>query len=120
MEEQFNKVGSATLRVDFRRNEMNSGGVEKYDGYTKLFNFLAREVTTIHRDWLLEGRGSSSAGTSSVASHASVQSFDDLSSTAEVAAMHAKLVALGGTPPDLSEVLPAMLNKKPAGLRSNP
>lgn len=120
MEEQFNKVGTSTLRVDFRRNEMNSGGVEKYDGYTKLFNFLAREVTTIHRDWLLEGRGSSAAGTSAVTSHTSIQSFDDLSSTAEVAAMHRKLVELGGKPPGLDEVLPAMLNKKPAGLRSNP
>ncbi|MDI1228172.1 MAG: hypothetical protein PSY14_10860 [bacterium] len=120
MEEEFNKVGAATLRVDFRRNEGSFDGVRKYDGYTKLFNFLAREVTTIHRDWLTQSRGSEAGGTSALSSHTSVRSFDDLSSSAEVTAMHAKLVELGGTPPTLDEVLPAQMNKKPAGLRSTP
>ncbi|MCC7037462.1 MAG: hypothetical protein IT560_09180 [Alphaproteobacteria bacterium] len=120
MEEEFNKVGAATLRVDFRRYEGNFDGLRKYDGYTKLFNFLSREVTTTHREWLGQSRGSDAAGVSALSSHTQMQSFDDLSSTAEVAAMHAKLVELGGTPPGLDEVLPAQLNKKPAGLRSNP
>ncbi len=117
MQEEFNRVGDYTLRIDFRRNDIERGGVQKCDGYTKLFNFLSRQVTTIHRDWLSEGRGSSAGGNSAVAASTTIESFDSLPSDAEVKYMHAKLVTLGGTPPELEDVLPKTPAKLPAALR---
>jgi hypothetical protein len=118
MEETFNKIGDYTLRLDAKNYEGSENGVRKYNGYTKLFNFLARQVTTIHRDWLLEGRGSDAAGVAAVATHATLESFDDLPSTGEIKYMYNKLVELGGTPPPLDEILPAALDKKSPRLQA--
>ena len=117
MEEQFNRLGDYTLRVDFRRQEEVRDGVQKCDGYTKLFNFLSRQVTTIHRDWLSEGRGSGAAGNSAVSTSTIIESFDALPSDAEVKYMHAKLIALEGKPPALDDVLPKGPGKLPSALR---
>ncbi len=118
MQEEFNRVGDYTLRVDFNRHEETRDGVQKCDGYTKLFNFMSRQVTTIHRDWLWEGRGGDAAGTSSLSSATNIQSFDDLPSDNEIKYMHAKLMALEGKPPALEDVLPKGLGKLPASLRA--
>ncbi|MBI1214455.1 MAG: hypothetical protein GC185_01390 [Alphaproteobacteria bacterium] len=116
MEEEFNKVGDYTLRVDFEQYK----GKYKYEGYTKMFNFLARQVTTTHRDWVCEGRGSSSGGSAAVSAQTRVESFDDLPSTAEVKYMYNKLVELGGKPPALEEVLGDTLDKRPVSRLRQP
>ena len=108
MEEKITKLNDYTLRVTA---EERSG--YRREGYTKLFNFLARQVTTTHRDWLFEDRGSSAAGEAAMATTTIVESFDDLPGTGEVALMHKKLIELGGTPPALDTVLPPRIHKKP-------
>ncbi|MDE1152970.1 MAG: hypothetical protein PW788_10575 [Micavibrio sp.] len=118
MNEQFNAISGYMLRIDFRREDYSHGGVQKSDGYTRIFNFLAREVTTVTRDWVSEGRGSSAAGTSSVSSSSHIQSFDDLPSDLEIRHMHAKLLELGGKPPALEDILPNTIGKKPGRLRA--
>lgn len=118
MKETFNKVGSYIIRHDIRQHEGTDDGVRKYNSYSRTFNFLSRQVTTIHRDWLYESRGSSAAGTAAIATHEKTENFDDLASDAEVKFMHKKLVELGGTPPSLDEVLANSLGKKSGGLRS--
>lgn len=118
LQEDFKKVDGHILRHDVKEYEGSTDGVRKYNSYTRTFNFLSRQVTTIHRDWLFESRGSSAAGTSAIATHEKTENFDDLASDAEVKFMHKKLVELGGTPPSLEEVLPNSLGKKSSGLRS--
>mgnify|MGYP000944811321 CR=1 FL=1 len=115
MEEKFTKLNDYTLRVTA---EERSG--YRREGYTRLFNFLARQVTTTYRDWLFEDRGSNAAGEAAMSATTFVESFDDLPGTGEVALMHGKLKALGGNPPALDSVLPDRLHKKPGtpGLRN--
>ena len=107
MEENFTKLNDYTLRVTA---EERTG--YRREGYTKLFNFLARQVTTTHRDWLFEDRGSSAAGEAAMATTTIVESFDDLPGTGEVELMHKKLIDLDGKPPALDTVLPPRLHKK--------
>lgn len=107
MEEHFSKLNDYTLRVTAEARE----GYRR-EGYTKLFNFLARQVTTTQRDWLFEDRGSNAAGEAAIATTTRVESFDDLPGTGEVELMHTKLRELGGTPPALDTVLPPRLHKK--------
>lgn len=109
MEENFTRLNDYTLRVTA---EERSG--YRREGYTKLFNFLARQVTTTHRDWLFEDRGSSAAGEAAMATTTLVESFDDLPGTGEVELMHRKLIELDGNPPALDAVLPPRIHKKPA------
>ena len=118
MEEKFEKIGDYTLRVDAKQNEGSDNGIRKYNSYTKMFNFLARQVTTIHRDWVYEPRGGDAGGTSALSTHARVESFDELPSTGEIRYMHGKLKELGGTPPALEEILPDALDKKSPRLRT--
>lgn len=113
MEENFDKIGDYTLRIDASQKEPSDDGVRRGNGYTKLFNFLARQVTTIHRDWVYEGRGANAGGTSALCTHTCTESFSDLPSTAEVRVMHAKLISLGGHPPALEEILDDTFDKKP-------
>jgi len=118
IEQEYDKIDDYILRVDVKLNEGSDNGVRKYNSYTRMFNFLARQVTTIHRDWLYEGRGSSAAGDAAIATHERTESFDDLPSAAEVKYMHGKLVELGGRPPALEEVLPEGLDKPGPRLRA--
>ena len=114
MMETFNKVSDYTLRIDHSHREGSYDGVERHSGYTRSFNFLSRQLTTTHRDWLVEGRGSNAGGSSAIAAQTFIESFDDLPSDAEIKLMHAKLVELGGRPPALEEVLPNGMNKTPS------
>lgn len=117
LSEEFNRVGDYILRVDFRLQEGRYSDVVKYNGYTRIFNFLSRQVTTIHRDWMCEGRGSQAGGTSAMASHVETQGFDDLPSAEEITVMHRKLCELGGTPPALEDVIPENIAKAAPRLR---
>jgi hypothetical protein len=118
LEEEFNRVGDHILRVDFRQQEGRFSDIYKYNGYTRLFNFLSRQVTTIHRDWLCEGRGSGAAGEAALSSHVETQSFDALPSAEELKIMYKKLKELGGAPPPLEDILPEALGKSGPRLRS--
>jgi hypothetical protein len=111
LSETFNRIGDHILRVDFKRDEGTCDDVWKYNGYTRMFNFLSRQVTTVHRDWLCEGRGSEAGGSSALSSHVIVESFDDLPSAGELKLMHAKLRELGGSPPALDDILPGAVGK---------
>lgn len=114
MEEKFTKLNDYTLRVTA---EERSG--YRREGYTKLFNFLARQVTTTQRDWLFEDRGSSAAGEAAMATATRVESFDELPGFGEVELMHQKLVDLDGKPPALDDIRPHALHKKTSGLGRN-
>jgi hypothetical protein len=72
---------------------------------TQLFNFKAAQVTTLAREWI-----SVSGVTSST--QMIIQNFSDIESKEEIREMHAKLVALGGKPPSLEDILPGMDGKK--------
>ena len=115
---EFNKLNDYTLRADTKVYEGSDNGVKRYSGYSRTFNFLARQVTTVHRDWLSEGRGSSAGGSAAIATHVMTESFDDLPSAEELKVMHAKLVELQGKPPALEDVLPNTLGKKNNMLRA--
>lgn len=119
--EKFDMPNDYTLRVSLIEEEHNNDGVRKFNSYSRIFNFLARQVTVIHRDWTAEGRSSDAAGTSSVSAHVETQSFDDLPSSAEVEFMHKELVDRGGNPPSLDEILPGNPRKPKnwPGLTSN-
>lgn len=68
----------------------------------RIFNFKARQVTDIFSQWYH----------ASVANSMVIQKFSELDSLAEVFDMHAKLRALGGNPPDISDLSSG--NGKPA------
>jgi hypothetical protein len=89
----------------------------------RIFNFRARQVISIYerggtQDFQIpDGHYSSKTGyTAAVTSAMQVQNFRDIEGDGEIAAMHAELVRLGGSPPALDDILPR-LAKKP-GLRS--
>lgn len=61
---------------------------------TRLFNFKAAQVTTLAREWIGQSYGVGSS------SNMIIQNFSDIESKDEIREMHAKLVELGGTPPE--------------------
>ncbi|HYD19060.1 MAG TPA: hypothetical protein VEF76_11325 [Patescibacteria group bacterium] len=86
---------------------------------SRLFNFKARQLTTIYERGgtqefkIPDGHYSSTPGyAAAVTSSMTVQNFRDLEGSDEIAEMHAKLVDLGGKPPALNEILPQKMDKK--------
>jgi hypothetical protein len=71
---------------------------------TRSFNFLAQLVTTVTRDYVYQAGGYKYGGSSGVSVTTAVQNFDDIQSQGEIEAMHARLKALGGNPPELDEL----------------
>jgi hypothetical protein len=114
--EEFNRVNDYTLRVDTRHAEWERSGVTKITSCTTLFNFLKCQQTTIHRDWIYEGRGTQSAGTAALTTHVLHENFDDLPCTDEVRLMHKMLKRLGGKPPAIDQVLNTVHKPRQAGL----
>lgn len=76
----------------------------------RLFNFKARQVTTILRDWLGDRTGNA------VTAQLNIQNFGDIESQDEINEMREKLIKLGGHPP-ASETLP---KAKVAGIGNAP
>jgi hypothetical protein len=80
---------------------------------TQLFNFRARQVTTVYERGGVEsyriprGEYSNYENGKSVAVTASlqVQNFRDIEGEAEIEAMHAKLTELGGKPPAINSLV---------------
>jgi hypothetical protein len=75
---------------------------------SRIFNFKAAQVTTVTREWI-----SSSAG-NTIHSQLDVRNFSEIDSKDEIREMHQKLVALGGTPPAIDDILPPLLAKPKA------
>ncbi|MFN7113789.1 MAG: hypothetical protein ACK4PK_05450 [Alphaproteobacteria bacterium] len=98
--EVFEKLNDYTLSVvnDFARQDKADPELRR------IFNFAARNVTTIYSMWYGH----------SVTSNLHVEKFSDLDSLDEVARMHEKLRALNGNPPPL----PSLDKPARAGLRS--
>ena len=79
-----------------------SYNTEKVSNLTRTFNFMAAQVTTVIHDSLFESHGEHSGGSAAVSTQMIIQNFSDIDSKEEIKLMHAKLVELGGHPPELS------------------
>jgi len=99
--EIYSKLNDYTLSVvtDFVRQ------AEADPELRRIFNFKARQVTTIYSMWYGHA----------VTSNMETQRFSDLDSLEEVAGMREKLIRLGGHPPELTP--PAAHHHKP-GLKT--
>jgi len=87
--EIFEKLNDYTLSVtnDFERQEQADPELRR------IFNFKARQVTTIFSQWYSAG----------VANNMDVKNFSQLDSLEEVELMRRKLIDLGGNPPSVVE-----------------
>lgn len=90
--EIYSKINDYTLSVvvDFTRQRQADPELRR------IFNFKARQVTSIYSMWY----------NSSVTSNMETQSFSTLDSLDEVAEMREKLIQLGGNPPALTPPAP--------------
>ena len=95
-EEVFEKLNDYTLSATFDFGRQKSADPE----LRRIFNFKARQVTSIYSMWY----------SGSVTSSMQVQKFSELDSLDEVKDMHKKLCELGGDPPGLPDVV-APVNK---------
>lgn len=119
MKEEFDKVNDYTLAVKLTLDSMGSDYSSSKHELTRIFNFQSGQVTTIARDWTHQDRGYEGGGSSASALQMSVQNFGDVERQGEIELMHRKLVELGGKPPQLSDILPSQVTKKPSsGIRS--
>lgn len=75
--------------------------IKHYATITRTFNFMARQVTTVHRDLVFQSRGETAGGSAAISTQATIRNFRDLESQAEVSLMRDKLVSMGGHPPEL-------------------
>lgn len=112
----FKRLDESSLLVRTELAEAKEWGGARI---SRIFNFKARQLTTIYergdvKDFQIpDGHYSSKTGyTAAVTSSMTVQNFRDIEGTEEIAEMHAKLVSLNGKPPKLEDVLPGQLNKK--------
>lgn len=112
MQENFQKICDYTLRIDIENMHSRDDGVRRGDSITRLFNFRARQLTTVERSWIYEPRGGDAGGSAALSTHSRTESFDDLPGDSEIPLMHAKLRELGGEPPALEEVMPKALGKQ--------
>lgn len=99
-EPDYDKVDDHTLRV---KNVLEKGNSWSRV-LTRLFNFSARQVTTVFSEWRTYGQAPSVSNTMQV------QNFSDFESLDEIRQMREKLIELKGRPPELE----SMELKKPA------
>lgn len=110
MTEKYTKINEHTLKVV---TPVDEGGEWGGARLTQLFNFRARQVTTVYERGGIASyripRGEYSSyedgKTAAVTASLQVQNFRDIEGEEEIAAMHAKLKELGGTPPALSTLV---------------
>jgi hypothetical protein len=90
-EEVFEKLNDYTLSVtsDFARHAQADPELRR------IFNFKARQVTSIYSMWYSNG----------ITSTMQIQKFSELDSLDEVKDMHKKLCDLGGEPPGLPDIV---------------
>ncbi len=122
MKETFDKINDYTLRQTLTEPEQilsgYSSGLKVNARITRIFNFMAAQITTVTRDMTYESRGGDAGGSSSVATQTSIQNFGDVQSDLEIRAMHKKLTELQGKPPAIDDILGG-INKRPARLGQN-
>lgn len=116
MSEQFVKENAYTISVIKQEEDSHSSHnaddrIYKKFTLTRTFNFLSGQITTIACSTVFQSRGSNAGGSSATSTQMTIQNFEDIQSLKEIQLMHKKLVDCGGTPPDLSEIVPVM-NKK--------
>ncbi len=99
--EIYSKINDYTLSVvtDFTRQAQADPELRR------IFNFKARQITTIYSMWYRDG----------LTSNMETQKFSDLESLEEVSEMREKLIHLGGHPPALEATLP---HHQKSGLKS--
>lgn len=90
--EIYSKINDYTLSVvvDFTRQDRADPELRR------IFNFKARQVTSIYSMWYNNG----------ISSNMETQNFSALDSRDEVAEMREKLIQLGGNPPPLEPCAP--------------
>lgn len=90
--EIYSKINDYTLSVviDFTRQDQADPELRR------IFNFKARQVTTIYSMWYRDG----------LTSNMEMQNFSALDSLDEVVEMREKLIQLGGKPPALEPSAP--------------
>jgi hypothetical protein len=107
MAEKFVKENDYSLSV-IRKEHLSllhEYPTEIFSEMRREFNFAAAQITTTRTAIIHQQRGYHVAGSSSISTTTNIQNFDDVQSSGEIAIMHAKLIALGGNPPPLEEVL---------------
>lgn len=115
MAEEFKKDNDYTLSTT---TVLKNDGIWK-SSLTKIFNFKSAQVTTLYRESIdrnskYEGGGSYTGPAAALTSQIVIENLRDLPSFEEVKLMHAKLIEMGGTPPELSDVIP-IIDKGPGG-----
>jgi hypothetical protein len=118
MKETFTKINDYTLQQLLEEPKETISAYSDFQVYSRIsrvFNFEAAQLTSTTRDMVLLSRGSEAGGSTAVSTQTSIQNFDDIQSSAELARMHKKLTELGGTPPAL-ETFTGTLGKKSPGL----
>lgn len=108
MTEEFKKDNDYTISVVTETSNKTKGeyAVESASILTRTFNFLSAQVTTTKQDSIYQSRGYHGGGSSSIATQMFIHNFSDIQSYGEIKLMHAKLVEMGGTPPELSDIIP--------------
>jgi hypothetical protein len=89
---QYNKIDEVTIEA----HQSIDGG---YGKLSRIFNFEAQQLVILYQK---EKYNAGYALASSMTTH----NFADLPNPAEIEKMHAKLVEKGGTPPELSTIVP--------------
>jgi len=118
MRERLDKINDYTLRQTFVAPDETLSGYSQQltiqSRITRIFNFMAGQITTVTRDLTYEPRGGESGGSSSVSTQTVIENFGDVQSDAEIRFMHEKLkTELKGNPPPLEDILRS-IGKKPA------
>jgi hypothetical protein len=111
IKEDFTKLNDYTLRVE-HSEERSHSNTRLRISHARTFNFLARQVETIHSENLYDYKNDVPV---SLSTYGRVESFDELPSSLEIKFMHAKLIEMEGKPPALEEILPNEMHKKSGG-----
>lgn len=114
IKEEFTKVNDCTLRHD-QEEERSYARTRLRVHHSRLFNFLARQVETVHSEHLYDYSHDVPVA---LAVQTRVENFDEMPSTLEIKFMHAKLTEMGGKPPALEDILPNEMHKPVQGRKT--
>lgn len=120
--ERFIKENAYTISVvkqteNLHRGDHASDKICERFTLTRTFNFLSGQITTIACGNVFQSRGADAGGAAAVSTQMAIQNFEDVQSLKEIQLMREKLVEFGGTPPELSEILPVMDKKAIMAIR---
>lgn len=102
----YSMLNEYTLVETLTESGIDKGMDSSSRNIQRHFNFMAQRVTTMVRDANRYYNHSSGVGVG-LQTHYREEDFTSLPTSAELELMHAKLVELGGTPPALSDCIPA-------------